>query len=183
MTHGGDCSPCLKWQRRRALFNHDWLKNRYLLALETYLNILAGLVDNPGLEATYIDNILPEWELYSPEGIALIREFKTYMSPAVLFKMLPLRNCEPRERELLATLVDARWRERYPIATWTAEAQASWRGVQEAYRVLRCQIELCGLPRNTGALRPLAGYFEDYRTACRRIARSIELLPGTLRVT
>lgn len=174
--------PWEAWQKGRASFNHDWLKNHYLLALDTFINVLDDLVENDALLNEYVSSLLPEWEERRAEIVGLIDEFALCMSPRTLFLTRPLVNCPPMDREYLGALVDTLWRNRRPVERIADDVRSAIGVVDAAYRELRQRVSLSSDTRSLSALRESRSTFGTFRYACLRLAQAVEVLPGTLEI-
>ena len=78
------------WIRRRNRFNHDWLRNVYLLHLGHYLNILDDLIEDREFESHFTGKLLSEWLARRQEALDLVADFVRDMSPSRLFNETPL---------------------------------------------------------------------------------------------
>ena len=172
--------PWEVWQKGRASFNHDWLKNHYLLALDTFLNVLDDLVENQGLIERYVSSLLPEWEIKRPEITRLLNEFAVCMSPRSLFSIRPLSDCPLRDREYFGALVDSLWRERHPVERWALNVRTAIESVEMAYCDLRKELALIPDTTSLLGLRDSRSSFAIFRRVCCQLARAVEALPGTL---
>jgi len=174
--------PWEEWQHSRAAFNHDWLKNHYLLALEAFLNVLDDLVENQELVQEFVSRLLPEWELRRAQVVDLAERFAISMSPKALFSTQPLLNCAPSERDCLGLVADAIWREHYPVQRWEKDLREAISGVDNAYSALRHSLELGNDTKTVPVLRESRAAFRAFRNACSHLAQAVEVLPGTLEI-
>ena len=108
------------WARRRGAFSHDWLKNSYLPALEKWVNILSGDVDDSVFEGVFARTGLHEWNDRRDGVTLLLAEFETAMSPRVLFESEPLSGVPDADREWLAALVHDLWLQRNDVRSLPA---------------------------------------------------------------
>jgi hypothetical protein len=168
------------WQRRRSDFNHQWLKNRLLSALDTADHVIRGRLRGSAYLQELLDVDLPEWQERQKELDMLLEDFETEMSPRRLFDSPPLSACEPRTRELLAELLDELWRARYPVSVWLQGARKAASEVSAHYKLLR---DLAPVDSNGRVLPEFAVRFEEFRSACRALSEAIEKLPNRILVT
>lgn len=173
--------PC--WQSRRSRFNHDWLKNQFLPALDNFLNILDGRVEDEETEATFIASVLPIWETHRTEAHLLPADFERCMSPRTLFERPPLSRCDEETRCWLGDLIHKLWLARYMVGDLVANASARAREVDDAYIKLQQGLEECKSKLTARELRPLRPLFGQFRQACYRLALSIERFPNKVLVT
>src|SRR5207248_1082717 len=94
------------WQRRRSAFNHDWLKNQYLTALASWINLLdsRGGYRDAAFESVFVPEILPQWELSREEALSLARTFDWEMSARQLFQYPPLLRSDSDTKQWLGDL-------------------------------------------------------------------------------
>lgn len=167
------------WQQRRSRFNHDWLKNEYLPALSTFLNILDDQIEDDRFERSFVADTFPRWELQHKVVTALIDEFESEMSPRNLLD----RRWRTPDKSWLSQLIDVLWRFRYPVAEWLSKAQIAADRANQSYMHLRCELEK---PQDIGQserLRQLRDDFARFRERCQELAKSIEKFPREILVT
>ena len=167
------------WQRRRSLFNHDRLKNKYLPALSTFLNILDDKIEDDEFERSFVADTFPGWELRHAEVTALIHDFESEMSPRNLLD----RSWRTPDKSWLSRLVDILWHSRYPVAEWLSEAQDAARQTNESYLRLCRELEKSRDIEQSERLRQLRDDFARFRNGCQDLAISIEKFPRKILVT
>ena len=69
------------WQRRRSDFNHQWLKNRLLSALDAADHVIRGRIRGAAYLQELLDVDLPEWQERRGDLDALLEDFESEMSP------------------------------------------------------------------------------------------------------
>lgn len=129
------------WQADRGELNHDWLKNRFLLALDEWLGWLRG-----ELVGEYDpDPVLAEWADHRGALAELLDGFEREMSPAALFEpaaATPLARCRPATRRWLQPLARSLWLARYPVRGWLVHGYVCLKAADEAYhRAARVRTE------------------------------------------
>src|ERR1039457_499178 len=93
-----------EWQKRRGELNHDWLKNRLILPLSKWLNIIDGDVEDPGFQSETLRLLLREWVESYPKIVTLLKDVESEMSPRSLFEEAPLHRCDPETLQWLPAL-------------------------------------------------------------------------------
>jgi hypothetical protein len=169
------------WQNRRARFNHDWLKNQYLLALRNFLNLLDDLIENDELERTFVAKVLPQWEERREEVRHLIADFETEMSPRTLLAQPPLVNCDRTTRQWLGAVVHSLWLAQYPVKSLVDEVAKSVDETDAVYTRLKDALGEVENTRSAEALRPLRPHFAEFYQACQSLARAIGKLPSEVK--
>jgi len=173
-------APC--WQKRRSVFNHDWLKNQYMVALAKYLNLLEGKIEDRDFEGSFVQSVLPEWELHSREATALAKDFEREMSPRVMFDRYPLSLCDEHTKQWLGNLLHVLWLTRYPVRCWVADAAECAAEAEIAYSQLQESLRSCQDIRSSDALRGYRDKFIDFRARCQDLAKALEKFPSEVRV-
>ena len=166
------------WQKRRSSFNHDWLKNEYIRDLGTWMNLLDGRIESADMERSFTASLLPVWESHRGEALALPKDFETEMSPKVLFKELPLLNCDEDTKQWLGNLVHHLWFVRYSVNQLVSDASESVKKTNEAYGKLQKALGDCKDTRKAEALRPLRELFAELLKNCRLLAEAVEKFPS-----
>lgn len=169
-----------EWQSRRSAFNHDWLKNRFLTATSSFLNVLNGLIEDPEAGKRFVHETLPQWPERMTEGSCLIADFETEMSPRNLFERSPLSRCGSATMKWLPDLVHFLWCHHLNADSLCADAQnalkkadAAYRGVAEVVQNFSGEVE---------ALCPFRERFEAFRAACEQVSRMINRFPSEIKV-
>lgn len=165
------------WQQRRSQLNHDWLKNKYLPALEKLLNLLDDHLEDPEFERGFVSGHLPAWEQQRAEAVRLVEDFEPEMSPRLHLDRLPLSLHDEETRHWLANAVHSLWLARHPVRQWVVEARERANEVEAAYRQLREQLQACPDTISAASLRPLRALFDQFRRSCQNLARAFERFP------
>jgi hypothetical protein len=168
------------WQKRRAAFNHDWLKNRYITNLDGWLNLLDNKFKDSDFERTFILSILPEWHQHLPECLSLIHEFSLEMSPRVLFRHPPLVRCDVATKQWLGDFLHQRWLARHPISEWTSTAHKCAQMTDKSYGEIQEQLRSCEDIHSANKLQPMRRYFVEFRERCQDLANAVEKFPRTI---
>ena len=167
------------WQQRRSRFNHDWLKNEYLPALSTFLNILDERIEDDIFERSFVADTFPRWEPQHAVVTALIDDFESEMSPRRLFE----RRWQTPDKSWLSELVDILWRCRYPVAEWVSESQDAAKQANESYLHLCRELKASPNIGHSERLRQLRDDFALFRERCQELAESMEKFPRKILVT
>ena len=165
------------WQKRRAQFNHDWLKNQFMPALDKWLNLLDDKIEDPNFERSFTLSVLPEWHSHRDEALAIVSDFEQQMSPQSLFEREPLSRSDEDTKKWLGELVHHLWLERYPVKEWITNASAAVENADTAYTQLQQQLQQCSNIQSAQVLRPFREQFAEFRKNCQDLARAIEQFP------
>lgn len=170
------------WQEIRSEFNHDWLKNRYLTALDGWLRILDsnGKSRDLQLERTFVPLRLPEWEEQRVKATFLIQNFEQKMSPREMLNLLPLSRCEAATRLWLGDLVHELWLIRRPVKQWVADADRCLNAAEDAYVQLRNAMLSSHDLGSVEALRVFGQLFIIFRDECQNLSLAIEKFPSEI---
>jgi hypothetical protein len=172
-----------KWQKRRAEFNHDWLKNVYLIRMDEFLNLLDDKIEDSDLERRFVPEVLKSWEDHASEAGSLTRDFEAHMSPRTFFDCLPLSRCDYSRKEWLGELIHQLWLARYPVKEWIENASMCAKDVERAYKKLQEELDGCKDIESAVALRPFRQSFAEFRNRCQALATSLEPFHNEVKVT
>jgi hypothetical protein len=167
------------WPRRRSAWQHDWLKNRYLMAISKALRVLDREVDDETFLARFIEQDLRDWVERSGEVIDLIESFVLEMSPRVLLEAPSLCCCDEDIKGWLAEVVHALWMARYQVDRWIDEALQRCASAQAVYEQLDRELKDRPPDGDYGALRP---QFAALHRSLLDLSSSLEQFPREIRV-
>jgi len=170
------------WQRRRSSFNHDWLKNRFLTAVSSFMNILDGMVDDLETEQHFLLDTLAQWPDRAREVEVIVRDFETEMSPRSLFGQPPLSRCSEGTLAWLPEVVDLLWRRRVGVRELCAAAQVAVDEANLAYAEVTEAVSACQGTPSAQALMPYKARFGSFRSACGRVSETISRFPDRIMV-
>jgi hypothetical protein len=170
------------WEKRRSSFNHDWLKNRYILALAKFLNLLDDRVEDAEFEQAFISTVLPEWERHKTEAWQIARDFEESMSPKSLFTKAPLCRCDQPTVEWLGRLAHQLWLARYPVAQWVSNVCAQLEAGDEAYQQIQNALKDCRNTQSAEELQKFREYFVEFRQRCQDVANAMSTFPREVNV-
>jgi hypothetical protein len=168
------------WQKRRSEFNHDWLKNRFLTAVASFMNILDDLVEDTETERSFVGEILPQWPGRAREAARLVADFETQMSPTTLFARPPLCCCGSASASWLPNLVHLLWCRRIGIDVLCIDAARSLADANVAYKNLSEVLAQCADCSSAEALRPFLSHFRTFRSACEKVSGMISRFPSRI---
>jgi hypothetical protein len=167
------------WQLRRSNFNHHWLKNRLLQALDSAANLLHGRIRG----SSYLEEILTsevrEWESQRLELEALLQDFETEMSPQRLFEFPPLCDWDPQLKSAIGMLMHRLWLLQCPVDDLVDAARACATDMSREYTLLIAQRPV---PAGGSISSEFVSCFEAFRLATRRLASAIEKFPKQVQI-
>jgi hypothetical protein len=172
----------IEWQRKRAEFNHDWLKIRYINALQSFLSRLRRRdLQNTKHLYEFLEQDFPAWGKYSKAAWWLVHQFENEMSPARLFDTPPLNGC-PQEMKLwLAPLVHSLWLQRINVRGIVSSASALIKNIDHEFASLSK-----GLPgsddRYVLKLREMFPEWESYTKLCLQLSQRLSLFPRKIEI-
>jgi hypothetical protein len=173
------------WQSQRNRINHDWLKNKFLLALGKLINVLDDRIEDDDFVRGFVANGLVAWEQEYPSVLSLINGFQDRMSPRVLFARPPLSRCA-QDQMWLPVVVDAMWWNRVGVDELAKSARDCAVKADAAYGRLILLINNEQPPVEHLSAVPLRNYREEvfsFRDACSQLAKAIEKFPHRILVT
>jgi len=172
----------LDWQSRRREFNHDWLKNRFIVALNSWLRLLDGAIEDSILEKSFLSDVLPQWEAQRGEVGELIRDFEKEMSPMQLFSEPPLSRCDPHTKQWLGELVHRLWLIRVCAKELTSTAERSVSAMDTAYAELSQIVRTRPTGDLVSSMKPHRRLFERFRDACQNLGETVSEFPHEIKV-
>jgi hypothetical protein len=171
-----------KWQKRRCELNHDWLKNAYIPALSTWINLLNNEIEDPEFEKSFIGEVFIQWEENSSKVLLLIDDFCELMSPKCLFERLPLKRCKDDFKEWMIPFIHEFWFTRYPVKKWVEDASKKAGVVDQLYKRIKKTMTNCSNIHSAEEFNTYKNLFHDFSMSCRELASSIEKFPGEVKV-
>lgn len=168
----------LSWQKRRSEFNHDWFKNKFIPALEKWINLLDDQIEDAAFERTFVSDVLYKWEQHKDEVLDLLNDFESEMSPKILFKEYPLSNCDEDTKHWLGDLIHNMWLVRCSVSKLVEDGLSSVNEVGNAYNGIQSSLKTCENVQHIEKLRTFRSLFETFLKSCRNLAQSIEKFPG-----
>lgn len=170
------------WQEKRVSLNHDWLMNRFLVDLGSFLNILYDRVEDSILERRFVQYVLPQWPKRSIEAIHLVTTFETEMSPRKLFERMPLNRCAPETMNWLPNLVHYLWLTRCRVQDLLEDANNALALADAAYSRLIQLLATCTNTESALDLRQHREEFTAFRAACEVASKAINRFPSRIEI-
>jgi hypothetical protein len=167
------------WAALRCRFNHDWLKNQYLLGLSNWIDLLEHDEDerrDVDFEQAFITETLPQWQRRRLQAVEIANGAIAALSPQRLFERPPLDRCPTEIQVQLAELAHRLWLTRSRVRDVIAEVEAAIVGVDEAFEGLNRHLSEHRGPRTRMGLRSLRSDFVRLRDTCRWLAETLERL-------
>jgi hypothetical protein len=171
------------WQRRRGAFNHDWLKNQYILAIDAWINLLKGEIADSEFEKRFMREIFVQWESGRKQAMTLVEDFEREMSPRRLLDLVPLARGDDATKAWLGELIHYLWWHRYAVETIVAETRWAIDRANLAYEGIREFVNAACNIEAAESFRPLESQFLEFRASCMGLANAIEDFPNEIRIT
>jgi hypothetical protein len=168
------------WQRDRSLANHDWLQNRFLVALGKWENVCSGQVEDDDFEESFVSRGLREWPARCAELEKLIVRFETEMSPAQVLTVPPLLSCDTETKVWLSALIDSVWRKRIGVEELVGSATEALEAVNRSFDVLKEALIRGRL--SPGRCEQVATAVISFRRSCERLAGALSRFPSEILV-
>ena len=175
-------TPELDWQSRRNRFNHDWLKNQYLLALAKFRNILDDRIDDDEFVKDFLDTGIQAWERELPEALELIEQFATSMSPRVLFTRTPFSKL-PNRSSWLPNLTEALWQNNHQIDAQVTRAHDAATAANRDFAELMAQLEQAATIDELLQDNIFSELFSSFRVNCTGLAEALASFPNRILVS
>jgi hypothetical protein len=170
------------WQARRNRFTHDWLKNKFSLALEKAVKIAQERIEDDKFAARFIETALPEFEIEMQTARELIDSFEQSMSPRVLVDREPLCRLNDHHRDWLGRVVYACWRNRIGASELVDAANKRLEQALAAfYRLRQCIEGKCGKLEGQ-QLACCRTELLAFRDACGELGTAISRFPSRILV-
>jgi hypothetical protein len=129
------------WQHQRSRFNHDWLKNTFIIQLGALKNMASAMLEDESQLIEACQSALWEWDEHRLEARELIEAFYYQESPKELFHILPLSNCDDETKSWLPDYIHQHWLTTHPVETWIYDALNTWKEADQQARKLQATLE------------------------------------------
>lgn len=170
------------WQAGRNRFNHDWLKNKFSLALEKAVKIAQERIEDDEFASKFIDNAVPDFEIGMQTARELIDSFEQSMSPRVLLDREPLCRLNDHYRDWLGRVVHTCWKQRIGASELVETATTRLEEALAAFHRLRQCIEgKCGKLEGQ-QLACCRTELLAFRDACGELGTAISRFPSRILV-
>lgn len=174
----------LTWQQRRSNFNHNWLKNKFIVKLQAGINLIEGCIEDPAFEQVFVADLFLLWQSNKGKIIDIINSFETEMSPNCYFENSPINKLDNKSKQWLALIVHQMWYTREDISTLTNSTLTAFKQADMEYKYLKNQLENhqvdCTL---VAQLNPYCLLFKQWRDACQELSWEISQFPRTVKIT
>ena len=171
--------PSPKWQRRRTAFNHDWLKNEYLPALQHWQRLLNAEVKSIEFERTFLHAGLPAWESMRLEADEIVASVASEMSPGdYLRTMCPAM--QGVEYDWVFSMVHEAWLRSSRVEQLASTAATRVREAGLAYQALKSALAACPRMDSIESTRSAAAHFRDFLKRAQAVASAVEQLPSRI---
>jgi len=167
----------MTWSVERSRFNHDWLKNSYLPALNLLVDRLSNPPTDGGAGPDRLLARLGEWHLWRPPLTDLLATAETALSPRGWVDETPADAAPPAVRSALADLAHLLWLARSRVTERVRAASDAVTAADTAYAALTAAVDRVPLPRTWATLAPLRDTAIAFRDACAAVATAIGALP------
>lgn len=154
------------WQRRRAEFSHDWLRNRFLPRLHARLALARAGVHAHPLTMKSLDDGIREWPDRGSEALQLADTFDMMMSPSRWVEnLVPVLGSDVAA--FVRCTTEEAWRTRHRIDARIGEIRLRHSEAD------RCYGEWVRRPSSIKALRDMA-------RQCEQLAQALSKLPSRI---
>jgi hypothetical protein len=177
-----DLHEGLDWQSRRREFNHDWLKNRFTVALNSWLRLLDGAIEDSILEQSFVPEVLPQWEARHDQLNELVRDFEMEMSPRRLFREPPLSRCDEQTKLWLGDLIHRLWLSRVAVRELASAAHRCVSAADAAYGDISQAVKAHSAGGLLANMRSQRQLFARFRDACQELGTALSEFPHEIEV-
>jgi len=170
------------WQKQRSALNHDWLKNRFLVAhLRPFIARLAAGRPDPIRLAEFASQDWITWTSNRNELVQLLDTTDAALSPSQLLDQQPLSASTPETRAWLGALVHVLWLARNSIQQKTVDVKTAFAEADISYEALD---PLLRRPDNLDIHRLTQSIpeFREFERAVQRLSDCIHRLPHSIQV-
>ena len=168
------------WQKRRIEFNHDWMKNIYLISMDAFIGRIHDLKETTrvnGRVEEFIKIRFFEWELHKKEAEWLINNFKNQMSPKECLNSGFLKYYSEDDKKWMGELIHELWLIRHPVDEWIKNSHKAFNKVEKLYRDIKVQLSK-HKHFNATYLLSMKTVFENFCEACSKFSETISQLPN-----
>jgi len=170
------------WQQRRSEFNHEWLKPKYLNAVQSFIERLRATdLDSFGRLQEFIEMDFPAWRKHSADAWWLIQHFEDEMSPKILFNYQPLVNCDNEIKVWLAPLEHELWLTRCKVRARVKNAEELVRKVDDDFADLTANLPAFG-PNYVAELKALLSQWQLFGEDCFALSKCLSEFPHRIEV-
>lgn len=164
-----------EWQAGRNRFNHDWLKNKFLLSLDRLVKIAELRIDDEEYASRFIAGGLLDWERERETAAELIESFEESMSLRTVLDREPLAGS--LYREWLRSVVHILWQSRIGITALLEPARQRLSAADWAYTALSQCIGRQREQKGCTRVECCRSELIEFREKCRELATAFEAFP------
>lgn len=131
----------LSWQQQRNHFNHDWLKNRFLIKLGALWNRVKSAHNVSRVHLEACRDAIRAWAEHRDTARELIEAYRELESPRALFDISPLSSCNDEVQSWLPDFIHQHWLTSHRVETLVQDALMAWQEVNENASQLETALE------------------------------------------
>ena len=164
-----------EWERRRSRFNHDWLKNRFLVEVGSFENSLSGKGYSVKKALNTLRDVMEQWLEQRKRLGGIIRDFENSMSPATLMDLPPLKNMDDATRRWLKPLIHQLWWKGRGNEIRKDAAEEALMRANKKYELLLVELSATDAEQDIELLERVA---REMQTEFQSLAEAIQRLPS-----
>ena len=169
----------LEWDGLRSRFNHDWLKNRFLLTVGSFLNSVSGEGYSVKETLRPLMDVMSQWPERRGRLGRILKDFEDTMSPATLLDSPPLDRLDVTTHQWLRPLIHLLWWKGRGNETRLNEVEEARKRADETYERLMASLSAADAEQ---ALEGLEQTTKEMYTEFRGLAEAIHRLPSKVEV-
>ena len=169
----------VEWERLRSRFNHDWLKNRFLVAVGSFLSAVSGEGYSVKKALGPLKHVMAQWPERQDKLNQILEEFEDTMSPATLLDSPPLDRLDGTTRQWLGRLVHLLWWKGRGNEARLAGVEEARRRADDTYERLMAQLNGADAEREVEILEAAA---KDVYAEFQGLAEAMHRLPSKIEV-
>ena len=170
------------WQERRAAFNHDWLKNEYLKAVDAFISRLGHHTPDTERIREFLAEDFPSWEYQRRRLQMILDTIENELSPRVLFSIPPLSRCSPETMEWLPNLTHELWLQRTSISKKVQDTEAAMNRSDSIFKTITGEVEKLFKKAGQTDLKNARLIFSEFSKSLRDLSDAISAFPHGIKV-
>lgn len=171
------------WQQHRSELNHDWLKNRFIVPLNSGVSLAIGEIEDERLAEHLLNEVVPRWLELSAALGRLIETFEGSMSPQQVITRNPFLRFDQLATVWIGELVHQLWIVRYNVPELVQSARTALARADREHDVITRKIDDAKPAAWSDILVREPEAFSRFRNACQDVAESISRFPSDIRPT
>ena len=168
-----------EWERLRGRFNHDWLRNRFLLTVGSFLSSVSGEGYSVKEALEPLMDAMAQWPERRDRLSGILRDFEGTLSPATLLDSPPLDRLDETVRKWLRPLIHSLWWKGRGNETRLNGVEEARKQADEKYEHLMASLIAAHAERDIEGLERTA---KEMYAEFRRLAEAIHRLPSKVEV-